>query len=389
MGDREVLDLRGMVQGGVLYRPPADSDRVEALVPTGCRSNHASYLAELDDGDLLCVWFGGSDEGASDIKVYLSRLGRDQSRWSAPVRLSEPNQRSEQNPFLFITPTGEVWACYTSQETRGVSREEWERQVAAGKASGSFSLQETAAIMRRVSSDGGRTWGRASPIFDRPGSFCRHTVAVLSNGDWLLPMYYSLPSAGRGTDYSVMQVSSDQGETWTEHPVPEARGRVHPSVIEVEPGRLLAFFRSRAADRIYRSRSDDFGRTWTRPERTVLPNNNASVHAIGLADGRIAIIFNCVSANDDPGLTVWPKERYPVTIAISEDGGDTWPYMRHLDTGDNFAGEANKRLNRENSYPCLLQSKDGRLHASYTYAGRQCIKYVSVPVSWVTGEALG
>ena len=382
-----MLDLRAMVKDGLLFRPPTDEDRIEALIPTDRQSNHASYLAELEDGGLLCAWFGGSAEGASDVKVVVSRLPAGQPRWSQPVQLSEPNDRSEQNPFLFPAPTGELWACYTSQQTRGVSREEWERRVVAGEASGSFSLQETAAIMRRVSGDGAHTWGPAAPLFDRPGSFCRHRIVVLSNGDWLFPMYYSLPAAGRGTDYSVMQVSSDQGQTWAETEVPGSRGRVHPSAVEIEPGQLLAFFRSRAADRIYLSRSQDYGRSWSVPERTVLPNNNASVHAIKLQDGRIAVVFNCVSANEDPSKTVWPKERYPVTIAISEDRGHTWPYMRHIETGDNYAGQANKHLNRENSYPCLMQSRDGRLHVSYTYAGRQCIKYVSVPVSWVTGEA--
>jgi len=386
-GRGEILDLKATATSGALFRPPTDEDRIEALIPTRCESNHASYLAELGNGDILCVWFGGSVEGASDVKVYMSRLDHDKAKWSEPVQISEPNDRSEQNPFLFATPNGELWACYTSQKTRGVSREEWERMVAAGEVTGSFSLQETATIVRRISQDNGYTWGPPTPLFVRPGSFCRHRIVVLSNGDWLLPMYYSLPSAGRGNDYSVMQLSTDGGETWTEVGVPASRGRVHPSVVEVESGKLLAFFRSRAADRIYLSRSEDYGRTWTPPERTVLPNNNASVHAIGLQDGRIAIIFNNVSANDDPAKTVWPRQRYPVTIAISEDEGKTWPYMRHIETGDNYAGVANRHLNRENSYPCLMQSRDGRLHLSYTYAGRQCIKYVSVPVDWVTGPA--
>ena len=271
---------------------------------------------------------------------------------------------------LFLTPDGVLWLLYTAQQTRGVSRQEWNDRVARGEASGQFTMQDTAEIRRRVSRDGGYHWEPVETLFARPGSFCRHPPRVLSNGDWLLPMYYSLSSATLyGSDYTVMQLSSDQGQSWREVPVPESRGRVHATVNEVTPGRLLAFFRSRAADRIYRSVSEDYGRTWTPPERTVLPNNNASIQSIRLHSGHLAIIFNHHSANDDPTLTVWPKRRYPVTLALSEDEGLSWPYLRHVETGDNFAGEKNEALNRGHAYPTLLESADGRLHLAYSSRG--------------------
>jgi hypothetical protein len=152
----------------------------------------------------------------------------------------------------------------------------------------------------------------------------------------------------RKSDYTKQETSiiryrfsEDQGETW---------GPVQ--VFSSKPG---SFCRSRSADRIYVSRSSDFGRTWTEPERTVLPNNNASIRAIKLRSGRIAMVFNPVSANDDPNLTVWPKKRYPVTIALSKDEGKTWPYMRKIETGDNFCGEKNQHLNRRYEYPWIHQ----------------------------------
>jgi predicted neuraminidase len=199
-------------------------------------------------------------------------------------------------------------------------------------------------------------------------------------------MYYSLKAAGHGDDYTVMRVSKDQGETWAEYPVPQSRGRVHASALEIDPGRLVAFFRSRAADRIYVSRSEDYGRTWTVPERTVLPNNNASIQALKLVSGRIAIVFNRYGAGDDSGQTIWPRRRYPVTVALSEDGGETWPYMRHLDRGDDFCGQGNEHLNRRCSYPCLLQTRDGAIHIAYSYRGRQCIKYVRFAEDWIRDQ---
>jgi predicted neuraminidase len=247
-------------------------------------------------------------------------------------------------------------------------------------------MQWTAVIRRRVSEDYGQTWGPIEDYFDKPTSFCRQKMVVMSNGDWLFPMYYSLEAPGHGEDYSVMQISSDQGQTWKEVTVPNSRGRVHPSVIELASGKLLCFFRSRAADRIYISHSIDYGQNWSAPVRTVLPNNNASIQATLLQSGRIAIIFNNHSANDDPNKTVWPPVRYPVTIALSEDEGQTWPYIRNVDPSDGNLGEANIHLNRRCGYPCIMQTRDGAIHVGYSFRPRQCIKYVRLSEAWVMGQ---
>ena len=86
------------------------------------------------------------------------------------------------------------------------------------------------------------------------------------------------------------------------------------SIVESRPGHLVAFFRSRSADRIYRSFSEDFGRTWTEPKALGLPNNNASIQAIRLKSGAVAMIFNFCKGGDDPEAVVWGAPRVPVVI---------------------------------------------------------------------------
>jgi predicted neuraminidase len=386
MNKQEVLDLRSLVRNGVLFRSPDDGHRIEAFIPAMGHENHASNMVELPNGDLLCVWFAGSGEGMSDIKVAMSRLPYNEAQWTRPVQLSADPSRSEQNPMLFYAPDNKLWLFYTAQETRGCSKSEWNQKVAAGEAEGSYTMQWTSEIRCRVSEDDGHTWGPVKVFSKKPGSFCRQPMIVMSNGDWLFPMYYSLPGKGHGDDYTVMRISEDQGRSWQEYQVPESRGRVHASVLELANGRLVAFFRSRAADRIYMSRSEDYGRTWTGPTRTVLPNNNASIQVVKLNNGTIAIIFNNFSVNEDPDATIWPPERYPVTVAISEDEGKTWPYRRHVDTGDDFCGEKNIHLNRRCAYPSIIQTRDGAIHIGYSYRNRQCIKYVRFAAEWVKDQ---
>ena len=54
----------------------------------------------------------------------------------------------------------------------------------------------------------------------------------------------------------------------------------------------MAFYRSRFRDSVWRSESNDDGRTWSDPERLLLPNPNKAVQAIALDNGTIALVFN-------------------------------------------------------------------------------------------------
>ncbi len=386
MDQTRIIQLQSLVSDGTCYLHH-ETDRIEALLPTEVPSNHAPSLIELNNGDIACVWFGGSDEGAGDIKIYLSRLGSREARWSRPVRLSDDFSKADQNPSLFQAPDGDLWLIHSSMDTRGCELSEWQEKLKKGEASGPFAMQHTSNVIYRVSKDNGEHWGPPGVLFGRPGTFCRHPVSVVGNGNWLFPVWYSSLDETRqfGFDYSAVHISSDQGKSWREAEIPGSKGRVHPSIVELGDGKLVAFFRSRNADRIYLSRSSDYGETWSVPERTSLPNNNASIRAIRLQSGGIAIIFNHCSANEDPSVVVWPYERTPVTIAISEDEGVTWPYMRHIEAGDQYCGDANRKFNRRYEYPSLIQSKDGMLHAAYAYGNRTHIKYVSFSEDWVRG----
>jgi len=71
-----------------------------------------------------------------------------------------------------------------------------------------------------------------------------------------------------------------------------------------------------------------------------------------------------------------------VTVAISEDSGETFPWMRHVDSSDGFFGARNEHLNRRCAYPCIIQTRDGMVHMAYSYRDRQCIKYVRVSEDW-------
>jgi predicted neuraminidase len=352
---------------------------------------------ELKNGDLLCAWFTGSTEGAGDINIALSILRAGSRRWSKPQLTAESKEHSCQNPVLFQSPhNNEVFLFHTAQQCRGCSREDWEKYCMQTGSKESYTMQWTAVIKAKVSADDGRTWKDVSSPFVRPGSFCRNRIVRLYNDNLIFPLYYSTKGDHYGSDYSVMGISEDNGLSWKEYQVPESKGLVQASVVPGTEGILSAFFRSRYADFIYRSASADGGKTWTSPIPTELPNNNSSLQAIRLSSGRIALVYNHFSPYDTAEsektgksrTITWPKRRSPLAIAVSEDDGRTWPYIRYIEY-QGFIGSCNKEAHSRFSYPSIVQDTEGYINVSYSYHDRYCIKHVRFREEWVLGIDTG
>ena len=81
---------------------------------------------------------------------------------------------------------------------------------------------------------------------------------------------------------------------------PTSGCRVHPSVVDLGEGHLKVFFRDRRMENIYVADSWDNGLTWSRPRRTKLPNNNASIQANKLKKSA----FNASIATSGQGLVI-------------------------------------------------------------------------------------
>lgn len=367
--------------------------RQDAFLPTPYAQNHAANLHELADGTLLCTWFAGTQEGMADIFVLLSRRDPQTGVWSEPQKLSQDDTRSEQNPILFQAPAGPLWLIWTAQ------------------VSGN---QETALVRRRLSQDQGESWGPVETLFDEPGTFVRQPPVVLDNGEWLLPVWYCITRPGEkwvgNHDVSAVMISSDQGQSWARHDVPDSTGSVHMNVHQLADGSLLGLFRSRWADSIYSSRSTDRGRSWSAPLATELPNNNSSIQFVRLRSGELALVYNPVNAeghsqrraslydeiedegddrvtpgqNEEGKSAVWGIPRAPMSLALSHDDGRSWPVRLDLELGDGFCltNNSQEKLNREFSYPSIIQARDGSLHVAFTYF-RQKIKHVHLPLAAV------
>jgi predicted neuraminidase len=352
------------------FRPSPTAGLEEGYLAPLFASSHAANLLLLKSGDLLCVWFSGTWEGQSDVGIVMSRLPKGSKQWSKPQLVDHHIGESYQNPVLFQTPSGAVWLIHTTQ--------------AAGEG------QANAKVLVAKSDDNGNHWTTPTVLFDQAGAFVRQRLLVMPNQDWMLPMYFT-PSKGITTgaesNYSVVKISSDRGAQWKTCAVPKSEGMVQPDVVPLADGSYVMFFRSRFADYIYKSVSKD-GCTWTEPQKTPLPNNNSSIQVAKLTNGNLVIAFNNVGSVVTRGKPQ-AGPRKPLSIAISDDGGNTWPWVRDLETGKLRGGEMavesvkkNEPGREEYSYPSIIQGSDQKIYVAYTYR-RFTIKAVRFDENWI------
>jgi len=375
---------------GALATSP--TGRVEAYLPSPMVQNHAAFLHMQADGSLVCAWFGGSLEGKSDISIYASVLLEGATAWGPAQRLSFDPDHSEQNPVLFRAPDGRLLLFHTSQP--------------------SGNQDECRLRMTEITIDGVELAAAEGRYLDLPrGSFVRAPVVIRPDGAWVLPIFRCIPRPGQkwngSHDTAAIGISDDAGVTWRLEELDQSIGCVHMSPVSLGKSTMAAFFRRRQADFVYRTESRDDGLTWAKPAATDLPNNNSSIAAISLDDGRVAIICNPVNAaaspdrraslydelGDDDGrpdadptggcTPIWGVPRAPLVVGISSDGGATFPRRILIEDGPGtcLSNDSTDGRNKEMSYPWLLAGPDGALHIAYTYH-RRAIKYVRLAPGW-------
>jgi predicted neuraminidase len=307
-------------------------------------SCHCSTLVELASGDLLVGYYAGAAEARPDVAWVLARRRPGADRFDPLTVVADTPGKPEGNGILLEDARGRVHVIYGTMHGR------------LDGPPGPGVRWVTCDLRRKHSDDGGRTWSDVH-FLDTELGHVPHSKAVrLPDGAWLFGTEYK-------DGHSRMWLSRDEGESWGVIGAVPGEPNQHPTLVARPDGTILALLRpSGRRANVLQSVSVDAGRTWSAAEPTALPCPHAAIDAVFLADGRIALAWN-----DNP------ERRNPLTLALSEDGGDTWPFRRNILTGEGSF-----------HYPAIIQTRDGLLHVTLTN-NRRTIDHVVLTPDWIAG----
>ncbi len=343
---------------------PGFFDYREVVPSTPERSgNWAIKVTQLPDDRLLMVWCSTADtEVSRSNKLWLAWSADEGGTWSQPRLLAESSGEERiLNPAVYTHSDGRVLLFHNS-----------------GDAFTRFDL------VLRTSRDGGVTWSepRVLPFGETVVSSVMSPPIRVASGAIVLPICYSRTRRRANHFLSTVLISPDGGETWKQggqmHLEVE-RGAMEPAVAEVSPGELYCVMRTKAGFQ-YESRSRDGGLSWTLPQPSPLAGPESTAILLRLQSGPLLCAWN---GNGLSGGKQVP--RYPMTVALSEDGGRSWPWRRTVAT---TAGE------RQLSNHGLFQTKSGRILLSMNHFlgirdGREAgpIEQARFDEAWLRGSA--
>lgn len=360
----------------------------ELVFPLHPQHNHAPGIVELADGELLVSWYRGSGERkADDVAVWGARKPLGADRWSDAFLMVDTPGFPDGNTCMMVDERGRLrlfwplvlansWeSCVTqmlvSDEPRGVGSPSWSRRDSLWLKPDDFSPQALALLDRLVAEQQQPLPPAVAQeieevrqrlpdkLFQRLGWQPRCKPTRLTSGRILLPLYSDTFSI------SLMAISDDDGKTWTASQPLIGFGNIQPSVLQRNDGTLVAYMRENGlTQRVRTSESNDDGQSWSPVESTELPNPGSGLDAVRLTNGHWLMIHNATEHG-----------RNQLTVSRSTDEGQTWPTHRTLE--DHATGSYH--------YPALIQSRDGHLHAVYSYfvEGGKSMKHVEFEELWI------
>lgn len=362
--------LKILFLAGCLATAAAPATAAELETGTVVRSDGAAFhrnaipqIARLGNGQMMTVWTAGS-KTPSPGKVYGAFSKDDGRTWSAPKLLFSDPVKTYGDPNLLVDGNRViVFATLVSTPNR---------------------IEKSWTMMLR-SEDSGVTWSEPSELVI-PRQYVtgkRHNGIVLRDGTYMVGVSWDKwPELGMTArtegemDLTTGVLLSKDGRKWT------LQGAVHtfvdkvspfgtnglcePALVELADGEVLMILRSGESFH-YESRSRDSGITWSAPQPSTLAGHNTPAALVRLQQNPKEIV------------AVWnnsPLTRYPLSTALSSDGGKTWSNPRILAKTDAL----------QVSYPGLTQATDGTIVAVWQQAladGGREIRWGRYTREWV------
>lgn len=286
--------------------------------PGNPRNSEGAFV-QLTDGRILFAYThftgSGSDSGTAHIAA---RFSSDNGiTWTSEDRVILPNEgvQNTMSVSLLRLANGSIAFFYLRKNSDTDCRS-----------------------YVRISTDEAQTWSAPVLCIAPEGYFVVNNdrVIQLSSGRLVIPAArHSLPGEAFGhRAQALCYLSDDNGATWRQSetvldaPPDSKTGLQEPGVVALQDGRLMMLCRTDLGCQL-RSYSDDGGVTWSAVERTNIlsPVSPASLKRIPNT-GDLLLVWN-----DQENVPADLKgKRTPLTVALSRDNGQTWQFVRNIET---------------------------------------------------------
>jgi len=322
--------------------------------------------AGRNDWELIAVWVSGGEASKGGSSLLLSRINRSGKSWSKPEKIPIAGKAQVWDPaWVSDWKSKHSVLVFNSQTKKGKKTVSWMQTLS------SF---EKAPKKRKKHEVG---WSHMEESRGLSDARLKNPAIRGLGGEWLLPVQADFPMV-RWSKSGLR----DGGINWA-HGV-EVGGAfgtfraANPTVVRLYDARshpsryLVAFCQSRHPDSIWRSVSDNDGRSWSSLERTALPSSGRPIQAVSLQSGNIALVFPNNRGEPRQG----DAKSWPLSIALSEDGGQTWPHVRDL------MQVFDPRV--EYSSAAIAETPDGMIHVVYAVPG--AIRHQMMTEAWIRGR---
>ncbi len=316
------------------------------------RKAHAASAFALNN-KLVAFWYGGSEEGAGDVKIY--RAIFEAGAWGnaaaqlGPAKVTQDLGRFVRkvgNPVGFSHADGRVWLFFVSVSVGG-----W--------AGSSINLVE--------SNDQGRNWGKVKKLVTSPflnlSTLVRNSPFYFQDGTIGLPVYHEFI----GKFGEILRLDTD-ARIIDKIRLSEGSYSLQPVIVPASNSHAMGLMRYAGEPpmRLLEFETTDGGNNWSQPAKSKVANPNAAIAAVYIGNDKILAVVNDSTMG-----------RSSLSLAIT-DTQRGWKVIHALE----FEDVSPASHEYEYSYPAITRNRTGLFDLLYSW-NHQSIKHIRFNDAWL------
>ncbi|MDO5572145.1 MAG: sialidase family protein [Bacteroidales bacterium] len=310
-------------------------------------------LVTSNKGTLLGVYdnrYNSSVDLQEHVTIGLSRSTDKGQTWEPMKTVLDMDeygglpkaQNGVGDPSILVDETNNnIWVIAAWAHGEGNQRSWWNSLQGMNE-------QETAQLILTCSEDDGKTWSKPINITEQVKLPEQYFLLqgpgrgiTMKDGTLVFPIQFidkdRVPNAG-------IMFSKDHGKTWKINNAARSN-TTEAQVVEVEPGILMLNMRDNRGGSRAVATTNDFGITWNEhPSSRKALQEPVCMASIIKVDAKDNILGKDILIFSNPNST---KNRNNMTIKISEDGGNSWPYELLIDEGYSWGYSCLSMIDKE------------------------------------------